>query len=106
MKLFGTVFFIVTCFFVLWVVLAGTPLGRINRTCTPAEWVGRFATTSGAAVSESAEGNVRGGANKLYATCRFFVFRQFYAEEYAALMAQQQAQQPKPAKPAPTKGGR
>lgn len=108
MKLFGTVFFIVTCFFLLWVVLAGTPLGRINRTCTPAEWVGRFATTTGAAVSSDAEGSTRRGANTLYDTCRFYVFRMFYAEDYAALVAQQQGQSPaassadKPAAPAST----
>lgn len=91
MKMFGTVFFACACFFALWVVLAGTPLMRINRACTPAEWVGRFATTTGAAVSTDAEGNVKGGANKLYDTCRFFVFRQFYREEYMALKARHDA---------------
>lgn len=79
--MFGTVFFICSCFFLLWVVLAGTPLQRINRACTPAGWVGRAATTVGAVVSSKTEHQVAGGAHTLFNTCRFFVFRQFYAEE-------------------------
>lgn len=85
--MFGTVFFICSCFFLLWVVLASTPLQRINRACQPAEWVGRLATTTGAAVDEGTEATVAGGANTLFNTCRFFVFRQFYAEELRAQRA-------------------
>lgn len=91
MKMFGTVFFICACFFLLWVVLASTPLQRINRACQPAEWVGRFATTTGAAVSSKTESQVQAGANTLFDTCRFFVFRQFYAEELRAQRAATEA---------------
>lgn len=85
MKMFGTLFFICSMFFLLFVVLASTPLARINRACMPAEWVGRLATTTGAAFSSGAERSLKSGSSTMYDTCRFFIFRQFYAEEWAKL---------------------
>lgn len=82
MKMFGTVFFICTCFFVLFVVLAGSPVQRINRACMPVGWMGTAITTVGAIFSARTESQVREGSNTAFNTCRFFVFRQFYAEEW------------------------
>lgn len=85
MKMFGTVFFICTCFFLLFVMVASTPLERINRTCLPANWIGKVVTSTGATFSSRAETHAEATSNKLYDTCRFFVFRQFYADKLEQL---------------------
>jgi hypothetical protein len=91
MKMFGTVFFICTCGFFLWIMLATTPLERINRACEPTRWIGKTATTTGSLVDNKTEHQVAGGARTLFDTCRYFVFRQFYAEELARMRAQAEA---------------
>lgn len=88
MKAFGTVFFALCMFFVGWVLLAGTPLGRIERTCKPTEWVGR-AMTALVAIggSDRAEAKSRAASGEVTKSCQFFVFRVFYAEELARQQA-------------------
>lgn len=89
MKMFGTVFFICTCFFLLYILLASTPLERINRSCLPVSWTGTAVTSAGAIFSQGAEAGAQRSSRTLYDSCRFFVFRQFYAEELARLRAAQ-----------------
>lgn len=85
MKLFGTIFFACVMFFVAWVLLASTPLDRINRTCTPMTWLGRAMTTAGSFISARAENEVRSAGTAMYGGCRVFIFRQFFAEELKRL---------------------
>lgn len=85
MKLFGTIFFACVCFFAVWVLLASTPLERINRSCTPVTWVGRAMTTVGSFVSSRTEGDVQDAGARMFGGCRVFIFRQFYAEELKRL---------------------
>lgn len=85
MKLFGTIFFACVMFFVAWVLLASTPLDRINRTCTPMTWLGRAMTTAGSFISVKAEREVSSAGVAMYGGCRVFIFRQFFAEELKRL---------------------
>lgn len=91
MKMFGTVFFALCMFFLAWILLAGTPLERITRTCQPASWIGRAMTTAASLAGESAEAKVKASTDEMFQTCRYFVFRQFYAEELKAQMAAAEA---------------
>lgn len=89
MKLFGTVFFALAMFFLAYILLAGTPLQRINRACMPMSWVGRAMTTMASFGSAGAEAAVKESSGGLYEGCRVFIFRQFYAEELRALRERQ-----------------
>jgi hypothetical protein len=82
MKMFGTIFFACSMFFVVFVLLADSPKMRINRTCTPVTWAGKTLTSAGALAGRDVEMRVAGFADKAHQTCRFFIFRQFYADEY------------------------
>lgn len=87
MKMFGTVFFALVMFWCAWVLLAGEPLSRINRTCSPVSWVGTTITTAGSLFSASAESDARRVAGEMFQTCRYFVFRQFYRDLYLEMRA-------------------
>lgn len=88
MKMLGVVLFACLCFFFVYVLLAGTPLERLNRSCLPATWMGRAFTTAASFSSPSAEEKTQEGAGSLYNGCRYFLYRQFYAEEHRELKAQ------------------
>jgi len=87
MKMFGTVFFALVMFWCAWVLLAGEPLSRINRTCSPVSWVGTAITTTGSLFSTSAENDARRVSGEMFQTCRYFVFRQFYRDLYLEMRA-------------------
>lgn len=88
MKMFGTIFFACCMFFLAYILLAGSPLERINRACTPVAWVGKAMTTTGAIAGRGAEARVSDFATQAHQTCRFFIFRQFYADEYRQALEQ------------------
>lgn len=92
MKFFGVVFFACCMFFVAYVMVGSTPLERINRGCLPVDWFGRAATTTAAVFSDGAERKMRVAADEAFQGCRFFVFRQFYAERFQAMKAEAAAQ--------------
>lgn len=100
MKMFGTIFFACVMFFFVWVVLAGTPIERLDRGCTPVNWAGKAVTSLAALGSAKAESRASATTQKLFFTCRYFWFRQFYADEYAALVARQQPDRADKAAPA------
>ena len=87
MKMFGTVFFACCMFFLGFILLAGTPLGRIDRGCAPLTWVGRAITTVAALGSDGAEERMRASVAEMHQSCRFVLYRQFYAEELARQQA-------------------
>ena len=109
MKLFGTVFFALVMFWCIWVLLAGEPLSRINRSCSPVSWVGTSITTVGSIFSAGAEADARRIAGEMFQTCRYFVFRQFYRDLYlelrarAAAQSQEAAPKVEPAAPEPSR---
>lgn len=91
MKFFGVVFFACCMFFLAFVMLGSSPLERINRGCTPVDWGGRAATTVAAVFSGGAERQMRVAADEAFQGCRFFMFRQFYADRLEQMRAQAQA---------------
>lgn len=100
MKMVGVVLFACLCFFFVYILLAGTPLERLNRSCLPATWLGRAMTTVASFGSNGAEAKSAEGADQLYNGCRYFLYRQFYAEEHRELQEQYEKVQSKPAAPA------
>ncbi len=103
MKMFGTIFFACVMFFAVWVILASTPLDRLNRGCTPVNWIGKAITSVAALGSANAEARAAATTESAFYTCRFFWFRQFYRDEYEAAMRARQAQ-PAPAQANGQKG--
>lgn len=89
MKMVGVVLFACLCFFFVYILLAGTPLERLNRSCLPATWVGRAMTTVASFGSKDAEAKSAEGSDQLYNGCRYFLYRQFYADEHRELQEQQ-----------------
>lgn len=88
MKFFGVVFFACCMFFLAFVMLGSSPLERINRGCLPIDWGGRAATTVAAVFSSGAESQMSVAAGEAFQGCRFFVFRQFYANKLEAMKVQ------------------
>lgn len=88
MKFFGVVFFACCMFFVAFVMMGSSPLERINRGCQPIDWGGRAGTTVAAIFSSGAERQMRIAADEALQGCRFFMFRQFYAEKLERMRAQ------------------
>lgn len=77
------------CVYVLWVLLADRPLDRINRTCAPLTAVSRTLASVGSLFSDQGEATGAEAGRDLYQTCRYVVFRQFYAELYAQMKRHQ-----------------
>jgi len=85
MKYFGTIFFTLAMLFLAWVVVASSPLERLNRGCEPVHWFGKAAASIAAMGSASAEARTKVTVDQAFDGCRVFWFRQFYADEWAAL---------------------
>ena len=96
MKMVGVVLFACLCFFFVYILLAGTPLERLNRSCLPATWFGRAMTTAASFSSNGAEAKSAEGSGQLYNGCRYFLYRQFYAEEHRELQEQYGREHEKP----------
>jgi len=90
-KWFGTLFFIVVMFFLAFIILTSSPMGRINRACLPVEWGGDVVTALVAVFKKDWEDGVREGAGKTTHSCRFFIFKVFYADEWARQKAAAEA---------------
>lgn len=87
--MFGAVLFACICFFFVYVLLAGSPVERLNRSCLPMNWVGKTLETIGS-IGAGAQGEEKMGEAKatMFNTCRFALYRQFYSEEHKRLREQ------------------
>ena len=88
---FLTVFFAGCCFFALWVVIAGSPTDRITRACAPTSWVGTMITSIASVFGAGAEQRSSTAMREMNVTCKYLVFRQFYAEDLARARAEAEA---------------
>ncbi|HEU0197435.1 MAG TPA: hypothetical protein VFQ88_09515 [Nevskiaceae bacterium] len=88
--------------FVAYVLVAGTPLERINRVCSPITWVGKSFTALGDIAGHGVGGTLHHGASNTLQGCRFIVFRTFYSAEYQRLEAARAKHAKAPAAPAAT----
>lgn len=78
LSLFGMIFLV----FAVYILVAGTPLDRINHVCSPIAWSGKAATAVTDLVSENAAASVWHGTATTFQSCRFVMFRTFYQSEY------------------------
>lgn len=91
MKYFGIVFFSLVMGYLAYILMAGAPLDRINRVCAPAAWTRTAMATTGSIVSARAEQGARRAGDEMHQACRYFVFRQFYADLYAEMKRRSEA---------------
>jgi len=81
MKWWSTLLFIVAMFFLGFIILASTPSGRIQRACLPVEGGGNVLTALVTVFKRDWEDGMREGSAKVTHSCRFFIFKVFYADE-------------------------
>lgn len=90
---FGYVFFLATLAFGLFVIVAGSPLSRIERACLPVEWVGRAITSVVSLGGPEPEGRVRVASEEAVLSCQYLIFRQFYREALEEQRAAREARE-------------
>ncbi|MEY2152273.1 hypothetical protein AB7849_15315 [Rhodanobacter sp. 115] len=83
-SLFGLAFIV----FFVWIIVAGSPLERINRGCSPIVWGGKVASSVTDIFSDSAAQKVWHGTAYTFQGCRFAAFKTFYQSEYQRLQAE------------------
>lgn len=86
-SLFGLAFVV----FFVWIIVAGTPLSRLNRGCAPIVWSGKALSAVVDVASDNAARKVWSGTAKTFQGCRFVLFKTFYQSEYERLQAEQAA---------------
>lgn len=86
-SLFGLAFVV----FFVWIIVAGTPLSRLNRGCAPIIWSGKALSAVVDVASDNAARKVWSGTAKTFQGCRFVLFKTFYQSEYERLQAEQAA---------------
>lgn len=67
-----------------YILIAGNPLARIDRTCSPISWVGKAVSAASGIFSDSLAATMHNGAAQAQQGCRYVVFKTFYADEFAA----------------------
>lgn len=77
--------------FAAWILIAGSPLERINHVCAPIAWTGKAFTAVADIASDRAAQSVWHGTANTFQGCRFVMFRTFYADEYARAQAAEAA---------------
>lgn len=88
-SLFGLSFIV----FFVWIIVAGSPLERINRGCAPIVWSGKVASSVTDIFSDNAAEKVWHGTATTFQGCRFAAFKTFYQAEYDHLRARRDQQQ-------------
>lgn len=77
-------------FFVLWVVLAGTPSGRLERGCAPISWGGSIVTSLAVLATPKYQADLEHGTDQVVYSCEFTAWRLFYSADYNRWLATQQ----------------
>src|SRR5690554_4729251 len=68
--------------FVLWIFMAPLPQQRIERACSPIEWVGNVATSSTALTTQDNTATAMKWSDKLNYSCQYMIWRLFYQKQY------------------------
>jgi hypothetical protein len=74
-----------------YVLLADSPLGRIERTCLATEWANTTVSSVASLFSDEAETRTEVAMGELTLSCQYLVFRQFYKDEYERMKAAREA---------------
>lgn len=68
--------------FVVWIFAAPLPQERIERACSPIEWVGNLATSTTALTKEDSAATAGRWSDKLNYSCKYMIWRLFYQKQY------------------------
>lgn len=68
--------------FVFWVFIAPVPQDRIDRVCSPIQWVGNLTTSLTALSTEKHTETAVTWADKLDYSCQFLIWRLIYQDDY------------------------
>lgn len=86
-KPFAGIFATLVFMYLIYLVLAGDPLQRINRACEPVFiWPGKAVTSAVALVSPNAAPPVAAKFDSGFHLCRRWVWSTFYQQEYDAML--------------------
>jgi len=80
-------------FFFGYVLLASSPLSRIERTCLPTEWAGTALVSTAGLFSAEAEVRTDQAMGEFTVACQYLVYRQFFRDDYLRLRAAEEARQ-------------
>lgn len=81
-KYIGAWAFVGLVVYAVWILLGSTPIDRINRSCAFTEWGGRAISNLASLGSDRAESKASEVMSEVTLSCRYFVYRQFYRDEY------------------------
>lgn len=77
--------------FFVWVLVAGTPNERIERTCKPTVWAGKVVIATTDLINTDYSPKVTHFVEQANYSCRYIVWKTFYAEEWMKERAKQEA---------------
>lgn len=81
-KPFLAVFFLLCVVWAGSILLAGNPLARIDRTCSPLNWSNRLLTSMTRLVAPSYAPKVDAFFVGRFSDCRYLMWQQFYENSY------------------------
>lgn len=81
-KPFLAVFFLLCVIWMGTILIAGNPLARIDRTCSPINWGNTFFTSITRLLAPSYAPKVDAFFAGRFSDCRYLVFQQFYENTY------------------------
>lgn len=92
-KYIGAWAFIGLVIYMGYVILAGTPLARIERACLATEWAGTTVSSVASLFSSEAEARSKVAMGEFTLSCQYLVYRQFYRDDYERMKAAREAAQ-------------
>jgi hypothetical protein len=94
-KHLGVWAFVGIVIYAIYVLLADSPLARIERTCLVTEWANKTASSVASLFSDEAERRTSIAMGEVTLSCQYLVFRQFYRDEYVRMKAAREAAEAK-----------
>ncbi len=78
--------------FIVWIVMATSPLNRMEHACSPVGWVGNVSVSLVALAVPCYQDTVQKAFDKGEYGCQYTLWRLFYQKEYNAYIASQTTQ--------------
>lgn len=78
--------------FVLWIIMATSPLNRMEHACAPVGWFGNVSVSLVALAAPSYQNDVQKWFDKFEYGCQYTLWRLFYQKEYNAYIESQKTQ--------------
>lgn len=79
---------------VIWIAFTSSPIERLERTCAPTTWIGKFSTSVAmlADDSERSVAPIRETFVRMNYGCKFTLWRVFYEDDWKRAQAAEQAE--------------